>query len=37
MEVTNELVQLECGIMYEGRYTHKRLLVHIYLILKTLT
>jgi len=23
--------------MYEGRYTHKRLLVDIYLVLKTLT
>jgi len=37
MEITNELVHLECEIMYEGRYTHKRLLVDIYLVLKTLT
>jgi len=35
MEITNEMVQLEYGIMYESRYTHKRLLVHICLVLKT--
>ena len=36
MEITNDLVQLECEITYEGRNTHKRLLLHTYLVLKTL-